>query len=292
MDNEKRKGVVVAAILAGMALAFAVLFYADDRLGPGTYGPSVWSDLRLAAYALIAVVPVLGILALWRLGERLSAPVQVGVPRDPRPVSGGVHWLEVLPEFRKSMRKLAIATLLKIAGVTIVMLYVFASTLESFPRPAQLFFVAVLAFAVLVPAIMLVRPPGAWRTRLGTDGRQLLLDLGDGEVRRYPFEAVFGSGNRQLLAGRWLIPLRVGHRAEKPLFDEKELAGYVLARIPPSNRLVPLGLFLRALGAGNREARWGIALLVIVGALFVLSELFPEVLAGMKKAALDLLGEK
>jgi len=136
-----------------------------------------------------------------------------------------------------------------------------------------------------------VRPPRSWRTRLGTDGKRLLLDLGDGKVRGYPFEAVFASGNRQLLAGRRLIPLRLGHKAE-PLFNEEELAGYVLARIPPSNRISALDLSMRALRAGDRTTRWGLAALVIIFALIALSELFPEISAEVRKAALDVFVPK
>jgi len=139
-----------------------------------------------------------------------------------------------------------------------------------------------------VPVVLLVRPPRSWRTRLGTDGKRLLLDLGDGKVRGYPFEAVVVSGGRQLLAGRRLIPLRLGH-GQQPLFDEKELAGYILSRIPPSNRVNALEFSMRALRAGNRETRWAIVIIAIVLALFVLSELFPEVLPDLKKAALDFL---
>jgi len=251
---------------------------------------SLWRNLRLAAQVLVGLIPLLGILALWRLGERLSDPVQVGVPRDPQPVSG-IHWLEVLPEFRKRARRLAITMLVVIGGTLIAMLYAFTSVFQGLPQSLQLFGLAILGVAALVPVVLLVRPPRSWRTRLGTDGKRLLLDLGDGKVRGYPFEAVFASGNRQLLAGRRLIPLRLGHKAE-PLFNEEELAGYVLARIPPSNRISALDLSMRALRAGDRTTRWGLAALVIIFALIALSELFPEISAEVRKAALDVFVPK
>jgi hypothetical protein len=248
---------------------------------------SLWRTLRLAAQALIVVVPLMGILALWRLGERLPVPAQAPVPQAPQPVSG-IRWLEVLPEFRKRARRLAITMLVVIGGTSIAMLYAFASVFQGLPQRLQLFGLAILGLAALVPVVLLVRPPRSWRTRLGTDGKRLLLDLGDGKVRGYPFEAVVASGGRQLLAGHRLIPLRLGH-GQQPLFDEKELAGYILSRIPPSNRVNALELSMRALRAGNRETRWGIAALVIVFALIALSELYPEVSAEARKAALDLL---
>lgn len=247
---------------------------------------SLWRNLRLAAQALVVVFPLVGIWALWRLGERLPVPAQPAVPETPLPVSGGIRWLEVLPEFRKRVRRLAITMLVVIGGTSIAVLYVFESTLQGFPRAAQLFFLAILAFATLAPLILLVRPPKVWRTRLGTDGKRFFLDRGDGKLRGYPFEALVVSNGRQLLVGRRLIPLRLG---PGPLFDEKELAGYILSRIPPSNRVGPYRLFVRALRAGNRETQWGIVAVIAFVALFALSKLFPEAVADLKKAALEFL---
>jgi hypothetical protein len=153
---------------------------------------------------------------------------------------------------------------------------------------------AVLAFTALAPVILLVRQPRAWRTRLGTDGKRFFLDRGDGKLRGYPFEALVVSNARQLLVGRRLIPLRSNPGplglGPGPLFDEKELAGYVLSRIPPSNRVDPFRFFMRALRAGNRETQWGIVAVIAVAALYALSELFPEAAVELKKAALEFFG--
>ncbi|HVQ62113.1 MAG TPA: hypothetical protein VMS53_08530, partial [Burkholderiales bacterium] len=73
------------------------------------------------------------------------------------------------------------------------------------------------------------------------------------------------------------------------LFDEKELAGYVLSRIPPSNRVGPYHLFVRALRAGNRETQWSIVVMIAAVVLVALSELFPGAAADLKKAALEFL---
>jgi len=247
---------------------------------------SLWRNLRLAAQVLVVVFPLVGIWALWRLGERLPVPAQAAVPETPLPVSGGIRWLEVLPEFRKRARRLAITMLVVVGGMSIALLYVFESTLQGFPRAAQIFFLATLAFAALAPLILLVRPPKAWRTRLGTDGKRFFLDRGDGKLRGYPFESLAVSNGRQLLVGRRLISLRLG---PGPLFDEKELAGYILSRISPSNRVSPFGLLVRAMRAGNRETWWSIVVMVAAVALVALSELFPEVAADLKKAALEFL---
>jgi hypothetical protein len=247
---------------------------------------SLWRNLRLAAQVLVVVFPLVGILALWRLGERLPVPGQVATPETPRPVSGGIRWLEVLPEFRKRVRRLAITMLVVVGGTSIALLYAFESAFQGLPRAAKVFPLVILAFMALAPVIALARPPRAWRTRLGTDGKRFFLDRGDGKLRGYPFEALVVSNGRQLLVGRRLIPLRVGLG---PLFDEKELAGYVLSRIPPSNKVDPYRLFVRALRAGNRETQWSIVAMIAVAALFVLSELFPEATADLKKAALEFL---
>ncbi|HVQ62314.1 MAG TPA: hypothetical protein VMS53_09550 [Burkholderiales bacterium] len=248
---------------------------------------SLWRDLRLAAQVLVVVFPLVGIFVLWRLGERLPVPAQAVVPETPRPVSGGIHWLEVLPEFRKRARRLAITMLVVLGGTSIAMLYVFESALQSFPRGVQIFFLATLAFTALAPIILLVRPPRTWRMRLGTDGKRFFLDWGDGKLRGYPFDALVVSNGRQLLVGRRLIPLRLGRG--QPLFDEKELAGYVLSRIPPSNRVGPYRLFMRALRAGNRETQWSIVVMIAAVVLVALSELFPGAAADLKKAVLEFL---
>ena len=247
---------------------------------------SLWRNLRLAAQVLVVVFPLVGIWALWRLGERLPVPAQPAVPETPLPVSGGIRWLEVLPEFRKRTRRLAITVLVVIGGASMALLYVFESMLQGFPRGAKLFSLAILAFTALAPIILLVRSPKAWRTRLGTDGKRFFLDRGDGKLRGYPFEALVVSNGRQLLVGRRLIALRLG---PGPLFDEKELAGYVLSRIPPSNRVGPYRLFMRALRAGNRETQWSIVVMIAAVVLVALSELFPEAAADLKKAALEFL---
>ena len=248
---------------------------------------SLWRNLRLAAQLLVVVFPLAGIWALWRLGERLPVPPQAAIPATPQPVSGGTRWLDVLPEFKKRVRRLAITMLVVVGGTSIALLYFFESALQSFPLALQLFSLAILGLTALLPVILLVRLPRAWRTRLGTDGKRFLLDLGDGKVRGYPFEALVVNG-RQLLAGRRLIQLRAG-RGNRPLFDEKELAGYVLSRIPPSNRVDSFRLLVRALRAGNRESRWGIVLLIAVVVLFALSELFPGIAADLKKTAREFL---
>jgi len=254
---------------------------------------SLWSKLRLAAQALVVVFPLVGIWALWRLGERLPVVAQPAVPETPQPVSGGIRWLEVLPEFRKRARRLAITMLVVMGGISIAMLYVFESAFHGFPRAAQLFLLGTLAFTALAPLIVLVRPPKNWRMRLGTDGKRFFLDRGDGKLRAYPFEALVVSNGRQLLVGRRLIPLRLGNGPQRlgpgPLFDEKELAGYILSRIPPSNRVDPYRLLVRALRAGNRETQWSIVAMIVFLALFALSELYPEVAADLKKAALEFL---
>jgi hypothetical protein len=248
---------------------------------------SLWRALRLAAQALVVVFPLVGIFALWRLGERLPVPAQAAVPETPLPVSGGTRWLEVLPDFRKRARRLAITMLVVLGGASIAMLYVFESALQSFPRGVQIFFLATLAFTALAPVILLVRPPRAWRMRLGTDGKRFFLDWGDDKLREYPFEALAVSNGRQLLVGRRLIPLRLGRG--QSLFDEKELAGYVLSRIPPSNRVGPYQLFVRALRAGNRETQWSVVIMIAAVVLVALSELFPGAAADLKKAALEFL---
>jgi hypothetical protein len=258
---------------------------------------SSWRALRLAAQILLVAFPLGGVFLLWRLGERLPIAPPLAVPASPAPVESGIHWLEVRPEFRRRARKILVVQLagiwsLSIAAVVIFVwgaVEVFALTWRDFLRPEAIFILATLVAATLVPVVLLVRVPRTWRMRMGTDGRRFFLDPGNGKVEEHSFSALATWNGRQLLVGTRLIALRLG---AGPLFAEEDLRGYVFARIPPSGRVDPGRLFVRALGQGSREL-WGIVIVLAIGGLFlVLPTLYPAMAAYFKAIAMHLMSAK
>jgi hypothetical protein len=258
---------------------------------------SWWRALRFAAQILLVAFPIAGVLLLWRLGERLPVLHPLAVPASPTPVENGIHWLEVRPEFRRRARyMLIVLTALiwsfSIAAAVIFVwgaVEVFGLTWRDFLRPEVLLILATLAAAALVPVALLVRALRAWRMRLGTDGGRFFLDTGKGKVEEHSFSELATSDGRQLLVGRRLISL---HLRAGPLFAEEELRGYVFARIPPSGRLDPVRLLMRALGQGNRELWWTLIGLAIAALFLVLPALYPAMAAYFKAIAGHLPGAK
>jgi len=250
---------------------------------------SLWSTLRLAAQVLLVALPLAGVFLLWRLGERLPIPGPLAIPASPTPVEKGIRWLEVRPEFRRRARKMLIVMLAIICGFSGAAVLIYAWSWEGFSRPQVIFLSVILAATALAPLVLLIRPPRAWRTRLGTDGRRFFLDPGNGKVEEHEFSELAISNGQQLLIGRKLIALRLGPGA---LFAEEELRGTILARIPPSGRVNAVRLFARALGRGSREL-WAVLIIVVIGtALLLLPKLFPAVAAYFKAIAEQLLGAK
>ncbi len=250
---------------------------------------SAWRALRLAAQILLVALPLAGVFLLWRLGERLPVRPRLVVPASPTPVEGGIHWLEVRPEFKRRARKMLIGMLAGIWILSIGAGVVFAWAWRGFSGLALTVFLATLAVAALAPLPFLIWMPRAWRIRLGTDGRLFFFDPGNGKVEEHSFSALAISNGRQLLVGRRLLALRLG---PGPLFAEEDLRSYVFARIPPSGRLDPVRFFLRALDQGSRELWWAVIIVAICALFLVLPTLFPGIAAYFKTIAAQLLSAK
>src|SRR6266545_152402 len=247
---------------------------------------SWWRALRFAAQMLLVAFPIAGVFLLWRLGERLPVRPPLVVPEGPTPVENGIHWLEVRPEFRRRARKMLIVMLAVICSLSGAAVLIYAWSWEGFSRFEAIFFFVIFAASALAPLALLIRPPRAWRMRMGTDGRRFFLDPGNGKVEEHSFSELAISNGQQLLVGRRLIALRLGAGA---LFADEELRGYIFARIPPSGRVDPLRLFVRALDRGSREL-WLVLIIFAIGALLLaLPKLFPAMAAYFKAIATHLL---
>ena len=251
---------------------------------------SLWRAVRLAAQLLIVAIPLAGMFALWRLGERLPAlQTQLVVPANPAPVEKGIHWLEVLPQFKRRARRLLFALFAVIWLIAISLAWLGWQIREAIPRPELMLLVPVFAVFVLMPLVLLIHPPKAWRMRLGTDGQRFFLDPANGKVEEYSFSALAVSDGRQLLVGKRLIPLRLGLG---PLFAQDELSGYIFARIPLSGRVGSVRLLVRALDQGSRELWWVLIVLAIVAAFVLVPMLFPSAAAYFWNIASHFLGVK
>ena len=249
---------------------------------------SLWRALRLAAQLLIVAIPLAGIVLLWRLGERLPTRPQIAVPASPTPVERGIRWLEVLPQFRQRARRLLLALSALMWLLTLASAWIVSMIWEGLKRPESTLVVLFFAAFALAPLVLLIVVPRMWRMRLGTDGGRFFFDPGNGKVEEYSFSALAVSG-MQLLVGRRLVPLRLG---AGPLFAEEELAGYILARIPPSGRVDAFRLFVRALDQGSRDLWWALIVLAILAAILLLPKIFPGVAEYFWRIAAQLLGVK
>ncbi len=179
-----------------------------------------------------------------------------------------------------------LAVICSLSGAAVL---IYAWSWEGFSRFEAIFFFVIFAASALAPLALLIRPPRAWRMRLGTDGQRFFLDPGNGKVEEHSFSELATSNGQQLLVGKRLIALRLGAGA---LFAEEELRGYIFARIPPSGRLDLGRLFVRALGQGSREMWWIVIALVITAAFLVLPTLFPGMATYFKAIAMHILSAK
>lgn len=204
-----------------------------------------------------------------------AGTVQPADESVPVVVSNDIHWIVVSTEYRRRTRVASFATLaaMLVLGALVVLL-AFAIPAPSLPGLPAAIATAVLGTAVAVHVILFVRMRQAFRIRLGTDGRDLFVDPGDGNLEQYSIGSLATGDGRQLLAGRRLIPLYgpIGW-----VFDAEEIRSHIIARMTPSSRVGILPLLRQALHRGNREL-WFIAVVSLAAtAVFVVLFLFSVV---------------
>lgn len=187
----------------------------------------------------------------------------------PASVSDGVHWIAVRPAV---IRRFTVATYIAAAafvafgGAPVFLMWRGAPGTASSTAALGL-----LAMVLLAQLLVLRTLRRAFRVRLGTDGRDFFLDPGKGEPERYPLASLATANERQLLAGKRLIPL---YGSLGPMFDLEEVRRHIFARMAPASRVGVLRLFGRALRQGN-ELIWTtvavalVALVVFVPYLFL-----------------------
>ena len=224
---------------------------------------SNWRMARIAAQVSVIVLPLLGIFMLWRLGEKpISAPLALSFEREPRAIEPGVAvWLSPSPKFIQQQTLMLM--LLSIAMMVLCgwSIWIGVSVTLMFPQGGWLlaglmFFAPLLVFLVLIAAYKVLR------SRLGTDGMQLLHDKGDGKVFAYPLAQTL-SDNYRLLAGPRIIVMRIGRRM---IFDREDLESLILARMSPASQRGFGQFYLAGLRRRNRTI---LLHTTVIGLIFV-----------------------
>jgi len=212
-----------------------------------------WRLSRYASQGFAVLFPLMAVVILWRRGKRpsmnqVNRGIEPLVGASPMTVAGDVHWLP-LDKKTHNRQKFAFA----IVGVLLAL----AVTLPIFIIGSRLALIAFFPVAVAAPMIWYVRR--IWRKRLGTDGTQLVFDVGDGIIERHRFEDVLFDG-RSFLAGRELIEVSfpVGDR-----FVKEDIQRYLLTRLPPENRINVFKLSWLAMRRGNRML-WNMTAVIVV----------------------------
>lgn len=208
-----------------------------------------WRQVRMAAQAGMIVLPLLAILMLWRMGERpITLPVALNFQREAKPIAAGVvQWLSPTPRFVRQQTWLLRIFLVLAMFMTGWSLWLTVSIVWQFPFGGWVLAVPLMC-AVCLMLLTLKQSNRLLRSRLGTDGIQLLHDKGDGKVFAYPLAQTLSDGNR-LLAGRRMIVMRAMHRM---LFDRDDLEQYLLARMGSASLRSPGQLYLAGMRNGSR----------------------------------------
>lgn len=220
-----------------------------------------WRMIQFGSQIGVAAVPVLGILLLLLMGERLElrrpGANALRFDQAPRAVSG-TTWLTARPEFARQQKRLlaafAVASLLMILA-----LYWVATDLGGVPERAITLLGALVGLTTVVVAVTLHTVARRARSRLGTDGQSILHDPGDGIIRRHPLRTVKSDG-RHLLLGRTLLPI---HAPMHSPYDREEVETLLLARLPAAARHSQVGLFIAALRAGH-PGQWAVIVMALL----------------------------
>lgn len=231
------------------------------ELGEGRERFHGWRRARLAAQAGLVIVPLLAILALWRLGVPLtgsSAPKRASFA--PAPLAAAPHWLEPDPAFfddaRSSLRNALVAMGVVCIAFIGLMYALFGGVIEENPSMVLrmgLILALPLAAIALVPLVARQVEKNGRATRVGaalggvhyTVPKSLALFRRAPPEGVVPWSEVYFDG-RRLLLGRLLVTLRAPLQ-RRALFADAELGPWILAHLEPSHHVTPAQLGARML---------------------------------------------
>jgi hypothetical protein len=253
--------------------------------------PEEWKELRFMAQVGVVLVPLIGVIVLWRLGVPLSAPSlrPMGIARPAGmapPSTKQIAWIEPSPAFLELMRKrrrnamIVFIPLLLVVPVVFHLLYGVRALHET---SASLLIGAAIA-VVFIAIALLVSVSRTQRERLST------IRLGaDEEGLRYvgprgnpwssapegglvAWKDVYFDGFR-LLVGRQLIGANAPLVGE--VFPREALEREILSRIPDANFISAHALGRRIMDAAPLAVKILYWLMFAGLAAFLLRQFIP-----------------
>ena len=229
-----------------------------------------WKQARLTSQIGVVLLPLLGILLLWRLGERLpriEPRINFDPDRKPAPVEGKVQWLSVSARFKRSARMVIIFVSLLCYGAVGFCGWLLFDNIGHWNAllhkrgPWEQFLLGAVAVALLAtPLLAIVLEPKAWRRRIGTDGALFFLDEGNGHITKHEFGDLLYDG-QQLLVGKRMVKIAAPMGA---LFDKLDVQQYILPRLPKDAHVSGVTLFGQSLRRGNVEMLAALSIMVLV----------------------------
>lgn len=203
------------------------------------------SGVTRAAWALLAGTMVLGFFLAWRYGERPGAreaaqafaALEAAQPQSrAQPVV-----LAPLPWFRRQLTLVTVLMLVLTAVPFGVVLWFFGAELAPLLQrlsasPRNLVLLAGVIGAVGVATLLGVR---LGQRRIVVEAGRLAIRMGRREQASAPLQELWLSPTA-LLAGRTMLPYRAAGALGRPgrwIYDEAQITQFVLAHVPPAQRV-------------------------------------------------------
>jgi len=236
--------------------------------------PAYWRLVRTAAQAGIVLVPLLAILALWKLGVPLASKPAPWSGKDSTSTAPGRKRLELpyspayLQWHEKFVFRLSLVAAFAVLAMALMLWLVYASVTMTYSGLQH--FGPVFALIVLIAGIQVAALREArrrlrdFRLESSPEGLRPRGSARLGERQIAPWHEVYWDGSR-LLVGKSIVPVR--HPMAGEMFEREAFERGVLARIPGCNIVSRQRLAARALRAGGWEA---IAAVVIIAAMILL----------------------
>lgn len=222
-----------------------------------------WQRLQPFGWLLLAVAIACGLIVIVREVLRTKGNWNPEAVRltpgaaKPQALNAAEVWLATEPKFQKRSRItawvliVALLAMMVFAGPAVYRLVTQIGQMSVDAARFTWFVFVLLALPVLLMVYAIRSLFMQARSRLGTNGYQLLFDPGNSTVLACDFEQVMASQHLLLTDNRFI---NVFAKRGKPIYAQDQLQALILARIPPANFVSPLRLFYTSLKRGNVSA--------------------------------------